>query len=61
VTGKPLEVRMGKGKGSPKYWTAKLPAGQILFEMTNLPKDLAKQMIFLISKKTFLRVKLIWA
>jgi large subunit ribosomal protein L16 len=38
ITAKPAEVRMGKGKGSPQYWVAKVRPGQILFELA-LPLD----------------------
>jgi large subunit ribosomal protein L16 len=38
VTAKPSEVRMGKGKGSPQYWVARVKPGQILFELA-LPLD----------------------
>jgi large subunit ribosomal protein L16 len=61
VTKKPSEVRMGKGKGSHKYWVAKLPAGQVLFEMTKLPYDLATLALTKIARKTGLSVRLIWA
>ncbi len=43
VTQKPLEVRMGKGKGAFSYWIAKIKAGQILFEMDGVSLQLAKQ------------------
>ena len=33
ITGKPTEVRMGRGKGNPTSWVAKVPTGQILFEI----------------------------
>jgi len=38
VTEKPSEIRMGKGKGSPQYWIARVKPGQLLFELT-LPMD----------------------
>lgn len=39
VTSIPLETRMGKGKGEPKYWAAVIRPGQILFEISGLPKE----------------------
>jgi large subunit ribosomal protein L16 len=42
VTGKPAEVRMGKGKGSVEYWAARVDAGRIMFEMDGVPEDLAR-------------------
>ena len=44
VTAKPAEVRMGKGKGSFSYWTARVKAGQIIFEFDGVSYELAKQM-----------------
>ena len=42
VTGKPAEVRMGKGKGSVEYWAARVDAGRIMFEMDGVPEELAR-------------------
>ena len=41
ITKKPLEVRMGKGKGSVEYWVARVKPGQVLFEMQGIEKNLA--------------------
>ena len=41
ITQKPLEVRMGKGKGSVEYWVAQIQPGKILFEMEGVTKELA--------------------
>lgn len=41
VTSIPLETRMGKGKGEPKYWCAVIKPGTVLFEIGGLPKDVA--------------------
>ena len=43
ITQKPLEVRMGKGKGSVEYWIAQIQPGKILFEMEGVSKELAIQ------------------
>lgn len=43
ITQKPLEVRMGKGKGSVEYWVAQIQPGKILFEMEGVSKELAIQ------------------
>lgn len=43
VTSKPAEVRMGKGKGSPEYWAARVKPGRILFELAGPPEPLAKE------------------
>lgn len=42
VTGKPAEVRMGKGKGSVEYWAAKVKPGRIMFELDGVPEHLAR-------------------
>ncbi len=51
ITGKPLEVRMGKGKGSVEYWIAQIQPGKILFEMSGVPDDLAIEAFNLASAK----------
>lgn len=43
VTAKPLEVRMGKGKGAASYWICRVKAGQILYEIDGVSLSLAKQ------------------
>jgi large subunit ribosomal protein L16 len=43
ITQKPLEVRMGKGKGSVEYWVAQVQPGKVLFEMEGVSRELAKQ------------------
>ena len=43
VSKKPLETRMGKGKGSPEGWVAVVRPGRILYEMEGIPRDLAKE------------------
>lgn len=43
VTAKPLEVRMGKGKGAPSYWVCRIKAGQFLYEIDGVSLALAKQ------------------
>ena len=42
ITNKPVEVRMGKGKGSVSYWVCSIQSGQILYEMDGIPLPLAK-------------------
>lgn len=42
VSKKPAETRMGKGKGAPDHWVAVVRPGRILFEVANVPKDLAQ-------------------
>lgn len=42
VSKKPAETRMGKGKGAPDHWVAVVRPGRILFEVGNVPKELAQ-------------------
>src|SRR6187399_3669489 len=42
VSKKPAEVRMGKGKGAVDHWVAVVKPGRVLFEVANVPKDLAQ-------------------
>ncbi|KKA44791.1 MULTISPECIES: 50S ribosomal protein L16 [Salinivibrio] len=51
ITGKPLEVRMGKGKGSVDYWVAQIQPGKVLYEMDGVPESLAREAFELASRK----------
>lgn len=42
ITAKPLEVRMGKGKGSVEYWVCQIQPGRVLYEMEGVPEELAR-------------------
>ncbi len=43
VTKKPIEVRMGKGKGGVEYWVAKVQPGTMLYEMEGVPEAVARE------------------
>lgn len=43
VSKKPLEVRMGKGKGNPEYWVAVIKPGHVLYEMEGVNEELARE------------------
>ena len=43
VTKKPLETRMGSGKGAPEYWVAVVKPGRVLFEMEGVTEDIARE------------------
>jgi len=45
ITTKPAEVRMGKGKGAVSYWAAPIRVGRILFEVSGIPLDKAKEVL----------------
>jgi len=51
VTKKPAEVRMGKGKGAPEYFVARISPGRILFEIEGVPLDIAKEALRLGAQK----------
>jgi len=51
ITKKPLEVRQGKGKGNVEYWVAQIQPGRILYEMSGVDEDLAKQALTLAAAK----------
>lgn len=61
ITKKPLEVRMGKGKGAPEYWVAVVKPGRILFEVAGVPKDIAQEALRLAAQKLPVRTKFIVA
>jgi large subunit ribosomal protein L16 len=51
VTQKPLEVRMGSGKGNVEYWIARVQPGKVLFEMEGVSEDIAREAFRLASAK----------
>ncbi|MDH5433260.1 MAG: 50S ribosomal protein L16 [Gammaproteobacteria bacterium] len=51
ITKKPLEVRMGKGKGSVEYWVAQIQPGRMLFEVEGIGEDLARSAFSLAAAK----------
>jgi large subunit ribosomal protein L16 len=58
-TKKPAETRMGSGKGAPEGWVAVVKPGRILFEMTGVPEDLAREALRLASHKLPIDVKFV--
>ena len=51
ITSKPLEVRMGKGKGALDYWVANVQPGRIMFEIDGVPKEVALESLRLAAQK----------
>ena len=51
VTKKPAEVRMGKGKGAPEYWVATVKPGRIMFEVSGVPSEIAREALRLAAQK----------
>lgn len=55
VTKKPIEVRMGKGKGNVEYWVAKIQPGFVMYEMEGVSEDIAREAFRLASAKLPIR------
>ncbi len=51
ITKKPLEVRMGKGKGAVEYWVCQIRPGKVLYEMEGVPEDIAREAFELAARK----------
>ena len=61
ITSKPAEVRMGKGKGAPEYFVAVVKPGRIMFEVSGVTLDVAKEALRLASQKLPVKTKFIIA
>ncbi|MBT6688356.1 MAG: 50S ribosomal protein L16 [Flavobacteriaceae bacterium] len=61
ITKKPLEVRMGKGKGAPEYFVAVVKPGRIMFEVAGVPYEVAKEALRLAAQKLPVKTKFIIA
>ena len=61
ITKKPLEVRMGKGKGAVEYWVAIVKPGRIMFEVGGVPVDVAKEALRLAAQKLPVKTKFVVA
>jgi large subunit ribosomal protein L16 len=59
VTKKPAETRMGGGKGSPEQWVAVVKPGKIMFELSGVPLEVAKEAMRLASHKFSIKTKFI--
>jgi large subunit ribosomal protein L16 len=57
ITKKPLEVRMGKGKGAVEYWAAVVKPGRVIFEIAGVPADVAKEALRLAAQKLPVKTK----
>ncbi len=58
-TKKPLETRMGKGKGAPEYWVACVKPGRILFEIAGVSKEIAQEAFRIASHKLPIKTKFV--
>ena len=59
VSKKPIEVRMGKGKGNPEVWVVRVKPGRILFEVDGIPLGLAKEALALAAAKLPVKTRFI--
>ena len=59
ITKKPLEVRMGKGKGGVEYYAAVVRPGRIMFEMDGIPMEVAQEALRLAAQKLPVRNKFV--
>ena len=59
VSSKPAEVRMGKGKGSPEYWVARVAPGRIMFELDGVSWEMAQEAFKLAAAKLPIETKIV--
>ena len=59
VTAKPIEVRMGKGKGNVEYWVAKIQPGKVLYEMEGVGETIAREAFALAAAKLPIATKFV--
>lgn len=59
VSKKPLEVRMGSGKGAPELWVARVKPGRIMFEVDGVPMQVAKEALALAAAKLPIKTRFV--
>jgi len=59
VSKKPIEVRMGSGKGAPEYWVVRVKPGRILFEIDGVSKQVAQEAFTLAAAKLSIRTRVV--
>ena len=59
VSKKPLEVRMGSGKGTPELWVCRVKPGRILFELDGIPLDMAREALALAAAKLPIKTRFV--
>ena len=59
VTQKPAETRMGSGKGAPEHWVAVIKPGRVMFELSGVPEQLAKDALRLAGSKLPIKTKFV--
>jgi large subunit ribosomal protein L16 len=59
ISKKPLEVRMGSGKGAPEFWAARVKPGRILFEVDGVPLEIARESLALAAAKLPIKTRFV--
>ncbi|WP_404403601.1 50S ribosomal protein L16 [Pelagibacterium halotolerans] len=59
VSSKPTEVRMGKGKGAPEYWAARVKPGRIMFEIDGVSEEVAREALRLAAMKLPIKTRFV--
>ncbi|GLK85487.1 50S ribosomal protein L16 [Ancylobacter defluvii] len=59
VSKKPTEVRMGKGKGAPEFWAAKVKPGRIMFEIDGVSQEIAREALTLAAAKLPIKTRFV--
>ncbi|MBN2113438.1 MAG: 50S ribosomal protein L16 [Acidimicrobiia bacterium] len=59
ITQKPAETRMGSGKGNPEYWVAVVRPGRVMFELSGVPEDLAREAMRVAGHKLPIKTKFV--
>ena len=59
VSKKPVEVRMGKGKGAPELWVARVAPGRIMFELDGVPVNVAREALELAAAKLPIKTRFV--
>ena len=59
VSKKPTEVRMGKGKGAPEFWAARVHPGRIMFELDGVPLEIAREALDLAAAKLPIKTRFV--
>jgi large subunit ribosomal protein L16 len=59
VSKKPIEVRMGKGKGAPELWVCRVKPGRVLFEVDGVPEQIAREALLLAAAKLPIKTRFV--
>ena len=59
VSKKPIGIRMGSGKGAPEYWVAVIKPGRVLFEMSGVSEEVAREAMRLAAQKLPIKTKFV--